>query len=610
MSATTPRPDESLPYSPLILIFSTRERIRNILSLGLMQCHFRITQSSNSDIASLKASQFIPDLIVADITQNNTKDILMVNRLQHSERTKNTPLLAVVPVEIKGNIEKIIGAKSDPENPAENRRLYFIEYPFSFSALIQKIYGILQDHGKQQPQKPKMENFAASYGLAERIGEKLFDLNIPVTEKFQNIAGLLQKQWVFPYTVIKAMDIIGSETSCCEELSTCIKSDVSASAAILKLANTVHYAKRTHRITDIKEAVVRLGFQQTRNLLSCFALIDMSPESYPKSGFTRLEFWMHSLSVALIAQKLCEDVNYRRPELAFVAGLLHDLGKIPLDNNFKEVFPRLLEETTTRIDLFYATEKRMMGFSHADLGHYLTALWNFPASISSSIQNHHDPEKILASTPVVDRILQEAVFIANQLSKALYLGHSCDEVLQEIPRAMLRDFNIPKGPAEPFIPAIVQNLNHMATYLGIPLKQFTLSQPAPEQGETAILFVHGNHSECHPLVIALRQNGYCVHTIQQASASPDSRFRAIMFMPEPETPLDIVLYDDEQKKPAESAQLKIYIMDIEPEKASVKGFTDSNMIFLHQDHLDVRFVLHILDKHFGKVTAPQQTAVE
>lgn len=608
MSTVSSKSDTSHPYSPLVLIFSNRERIRDILTVGLLQCHYRITQATNSNIASLKASQFIPDLIIADITANNTKDILMLNRLRHSERTRNTPLLAVVPLAIKEKLEKILDEKSSIDTTSGDSQFYLIEYPFSFSDLLKRIEHILHKYGKPPPEKQKKPGEEEQVNLF--IGKRVFDANIQTNKKLQEIADVLHKQWVFPYTVIKALDIIGSETSCCNELAKCIKSDLSASAAILKVANTVHYAKRQRRITDIQEAVVRLGFHQTRNLLYCFSLIDLSSETYGESGFTRLEFWLHSLAVALIASKLCEDSGFRRPELAFVAGLIHDLGKVPLDNNFKNVFPKLLEETTSRIDMFFQTEKNLMNFNHADLGHFLTNLWNFPSSISLAILNHHNPDRILETTPVMDRILHEAVFIANQIAKAMNLGHSCDEIVQEIPLQMLKELSIPKGTSDRFITTIIRNLNQMTKYLNIPIKKLTLSHPAGELSEGEILFVHGNHSEFHPIVLALRHNGYSVRIAKQIPAEPDSSIRVIISMPEPGTPLDIVLYDDDQKKPDESTVLKLFIMDVEPEKAASRSFADTNMIFINQDHLDMRFVLHILDRFFGKVIVPQRTDVD
>ena len=145
-------------YTPLILIFSARERIRDILTVGLLQCHYRITQANNSNIASLKASQFVPDLIIADITANNTKDILMVNRLQHSDRTKNTPLLAVVPRALKEKLEQLLNAKADIEGTGDSTRFYLIEYPFNFTDLLKKISHILSRFGKPLPKKRSLSD--------------------------------------------------------------------------------------------------------------------------------------------------------------------------------------------------------------------------------------------------------------------------------------------------------------------------------------------------------------------------------------------------------------------------------------------------------------------
>lgn len=594
---------EKLP--PLILIFSPRSRIRDILSVGFIQCHYKITQATNSNIASLKANQFAPDLIIADITPNNTKDILMVNRLKSSARTKNIPFLAIVPSVLKERLEEIASSKA--EN-IDEPLFHLIEYPFGFSALLDKTKQILRKNGVIGPdtEKGKEDSRTAN----RRIEARLFDMNIPIDKKLQEVESLIQKHWAFPFTVIKALDIIGSETSCCKELAKCIDSDLSVSSAVLKVVNTVYYAKRNSRSTDMLEAVVRLGFKQTRNLIACFSLIDLTPEIHKVSGFTRPEFWMHSLCVAYIAQKLCEDVNVRKPQLAFYTGLLHDLGKIPLDNNFKDLFPKLLEETTSRIDLFYKVEKDMMNFTHADLGHYLLTKWNLPSTITVGVLNHHKPDVILNTSPVADRIIHEAVYISNQIAKAMNFGHSCDEILQEIPQQMLNDLNIPKGPSDRFITSIIRTLNQMSQYLNIPIKKMTLTQPAPEKSEGTILFIHGSHAEFNPIVMALRHNGYTVQVSQKMLPQTDPSIKVIISLPETGVPLDIVLYDDDQKLEEEDATLKIFIMDVEPQNSKAKDFADSNMIFINQDHLDMRLLLNILDKFYGKVISGEVQEID
>ena len=81
----------NLLEKPVILLFSTRERIGNILNVALMQCNYRILLANTSYLAMIKTNQFLPDLVIVDITPNNTKDVLLVNRLQKSPAHKKDP---------------------------------------------------------------------------------------------------------------------------------------------------------------------------------------------------------------------------------------------------------------------------------------------------------------------------------------------------------------------------------------------------------------------------------------------------------------------------------------------------------------------------------------
>ena len=118
-----------------------------------------------------------------------------------------------------------------------------IEYPFSFSDLLNKIKNIFTTNGVALPDTQKDDD-DNDENANKRIEDRMFDLNISVDEKLKEIAGLMLKQWAFPFTIIKGLNIIGSENSCCKELAACINSDLTASTAVIKAANTVHYAKR------------------------------------------------------------------------------------------------------------------------------------------------------------------------------------------------------------------------------------------------------------------------------------------------------------------------------------------------------------------------------
>ena len=454
---------------PAIVLFSVRERVRDILTVGLVQCDYRIIPADSSYLAAIKASQFLPDLIIIDITVNNTNDIHLITRLQKSLRTRSISVLVILPGTLRPLIQQI------PVNPEDQGGFCnIIEYPFNFAELLAKIRTILfsAEHDTRLP--------GLTDATDETVARQLLDPAIPAERKLGDIENILvHKQWAFPFTVIRALNIIESDASCCGELAQCINVDPGASTAILKVANAVYYAKRQKRITDIKEAVVRLGFRETRNLLACMALINLSPELYKSYGFARYEFWLHSLACGLIAEKLCADAGYRRPEIAFTAGLIHDLGKIPIDNNFSPIFTQILEQTANNMTSFFEIENKMMGFSHGTLGHYLTKMWNFPDEVSLSILNHHNAKGISISGTPNNRMLQAAVYVANIFAKILSLGHSCDEIVCEIPAFMLKELQIPHGPSDKFIATIHRNLHFLCKHLDIALKNLSLGRPNP-----------------------------------------------------------------------------------------------------------------------------------
>ncbi len=592
---------------PLILLFSQRARIRDVLTVGLVQSDYQIIQADASYLATIKAYQFIPDLIIADITADNTKDILFVPRLKRSIRTKDIAILLIMPKEIRPKIDTIL---TECRAEAFLTTLDFIEYPFSFADLQKRVSGVLAKTIRAHVPKNSSESTSLSELHLERLTEKLYDLTVSVNEKLRDISNILHKQWVFPFTVIRALDIIESEGSCCNELATCISTDQGAAAAILKVANTINYAKRGKSISEVNEAVVRLGFRETRNLLACLALIDLSPDMAKRYGFSRQEFWLHSLAVALIAEKLCEDCGYRRPELGFIAGLVHDLGKIPLDNNFNQVFSHLLEDTANMMRLFCESEEHQLGFTHSELGHHLANSWNFPSSISLAILNHHNPSRILATTTPLDRIVQEAVYVGNIIAKAMNLGHSCDEFIEEIPQAILTELKLTRGISESFLNSILKNLSLLCEFLKIPMKDVRLGHPAKPSESAEIMVIFNKKISFHPICLALANNGYRVRTADHFGPDNCGTTNIVISISEKGMPLDIMLFEDGEQKDSNPSLLKIFLLDILPGEEQTKSFDESNIIFINRRRLDARLIIHTIDRFLEKIVVPEDAVVK
>ncbi len=590
----------------VILLFSTRERIVSVLNVALMQCNYRILLANTSYLAMIKTNQFLPDMVIIDITPNNTKDVLLVSRLRKSVRTKNIPILSIMPKTLRHFLDESMRDGEPDAPPGEPSGVSVLEYPFNFADLIRRVESILVH--MQQASVTSSKGFDVN--AAETVvAPQLFNLQLPVESKLKAVESVIQRQWAFPFTVIKALDIIGSNASSCIELARCIETDLAASTALIKVANAVYYAKRESRVTEVQEAVVRLGFRETNNLLACLALINLSPESRKNYGFKRDEFWLHSLATALIAEKLCTQSGHHKPELAFIAGLIHDLGKIPLDNNFESVFPQLLEETTNKVCSFYKTEEHLMGFTHAMLGHYLTAKWNFPSVICMAILHHHNPDLIIANPTPSDRIVQESVYVANILGKALYLGHSCDEICEEIPAVILKELKLLTGPSANFFTSIFRDLLVLCKYLNLSHKNIAVGKVREEGADSDIIVVYNKRIAFHPIVTALRNNGFNVKTTIQFSTELYRQARVVIFIPEKGFPMDIMFFEDGKEKTETSSVLKIFLLNALPNKKLPQPL-ETDMLFFDRKNLDLRFVLHALDHFLGKVVTPEKENIE
>jgi len=573
----------------------------DILTVGLAQCDYQIIQASTSYLAGIKASQMLPKMVIIDLSGDNPRDILLATRIQKSVRTTGIALLFIVSSANEAFIVRSVKELRQNRLYDETGTLDIISYPFAFAEMLDKIKQtvVSADHGGQQ--------LANESDLNALVAERLFDRSVNIEKKLQDVGTVINKNWGFPFTVVKALDILESDSGCCTELSRCISTDPAVSSTILKIANTVIYARRHGRITDIRDAVVRIGFQETRNILMCLHLIDLSPEVYRNRGFGRREFWLHSLTVGLIAQKLCAATDFPRPELAFMAGLMHDLGKIPLDNNFDTVFPKLLDYTMDQFCAFYESEEHLMGITHGQLGHFLTTQWNFPSAISMAILNHHAPERILQATPFFEKLVQEAVFVANQLAKAASFGHSCDEIVEEIPMEMMRDLHLTSGPGDRFFNTVLAELRQLCTYLNLQLQERHFLSENVENQDCDVILVYNDQAIYHPMIVALRNNGFRVRHTANFIPMEHKGKQVVISIPERGLPLDIMFYGDEKSRSGPEI-LKIFVIDMEQSQSMREGISETNLLFMDRKTFDVRLLIHTIDTFFERVVLPEMPA--
>jgi len=204
--------------------------------------------------------------------------------------------------------------------------------------------------------------------------------------------AILQKMKDLPpmlLTVVKAKKILASEDSDFESLQRILETDQSMVAKVLKTANSPYYGV-SGKISTLKHAITMLGFRTLSQVITMAGTGNFLNQPLKGYGYTAQEVQDHSLAVGFGSRSLAALVNPAAEEDAFIAGLLHDAGKIMLNPYVAEcqIRPRRGDQ-----DAVSDIEKRVLGCDHTEIAAEVFSQWNFPVSVVDAIRFHHTPDQ-------------------------------------------------------------------------------------------------------------------------------------------------------------------------------------------------------------------------
>jgi putative nucleotidyltransferase with HDIG domain len=185
--------------------------------------------------------------------------------------------------------------------------------------------------------------------------------------------------------------MLGDDDTTIRKLSRVFESDQAITARILKLVNSAFYGFRS-KISNIPHALVILGFNSVRNAIVSVSIFDAFGGKQGEAVDGK-EFWKHSVAVAVISKYLAGKTRLVPPDDSFVAGLLHDIGKILIAQYFQETFQEILETVHQENLTFYEAEKKRAPFTHAQIGGHFAQKWQFPQGLVEAIEYHHSATK-------------------------------------------------------------------------------------------------------------------------------------------------------------------------------------------------------------------------
>ena len=212
-----------------------------------------------------------------------------------------------------------------------------------------------------------------------------------------------------------------------------ISKDPVITAKVIQLSNSAFFGLPV-RITDINRAVNYLGINIIKNLVLTINLFRLLDTNNPNTKFYT-QIWNHSNKVAEIVRKICVLEGYPKAikDDAFLAGLLHDIGKLILIDEFDDYFKNVLEIMESEQIPFHEAEKKLLHADHTELGAYLLGIWGLPDSIVEAVALHHNNDFAFdLANPSPALIIKTANEIANEGTIAT------DDITEDIIREVLK----------------------------------------------------------------------------------------------------------------------------------------------------------------------------
>lgn len=245
------------------------------------------------------------------------------------------------------------------------------------------------------------------------------------TAQLHAVVDRIEKLPTLPVVVAQILSLVESPETSAVDVNRVIANDQALTAKILKLVNSPFYGF-SRQISTVTQAVVILGFKTIKSLALSATVFEIFG-GRGKAQFDRQAFWEHSIGTAVAAQIIAKKMRYPLIEEAFIAGIVHDLGKVVLDQFLPREFAGILAWRDEKKCSLRAAEKAVLGVDHAAIGGWLAARWHLPAPLQQAIAYHHDVAKTDAG-----ELLPAIIHLADLLARTRGIGSGGDNIIPEL----------------------------------------------------------------------------------------------------------------------------------------------------------------------------------
>jgi putative nucleotidyltransferase with HDIG domain len=280
-------------------------------------------------------------------------------------------------------------------------------------------------------------------GFSQTPAEKNFKKPQPA-----EIETTMKQVQPIPQIALKVIRMLADPNYHFQDIAQEIRQDQVISAKIISLCCSAYYGLKLN-IDSIDRALLMLGEKKFLQLVVSASLQKFFPNNALGYSLCKGGLYKHALGTALVAECLARLLNNVSPDLAYTAGLLHDIGKVILDQYLAPAFPLFYRRIQLQGEELIKVEKEEFGITHAELGQRLGNYWSLPPTLVDVIQFHHHPDQALISPS-----LTHLIYLSDLIMTRYLVGQELERINPEILNQSLKRLGI-----EPeYLPAIIDNL--------------------------------------------------------------------------------------------------------------------------------------------------------
>lgn len=243
-------------------------------------------------------------------------------------------------------------------------------------------------------------------------------------------------------TVVQELNrIIADPMSTIKDVEEVMLQDQSLTTKVLTLANSAYYAI-PGGVNNLSRAIGFLGFDTVHQLViaaSVFSTLKIEGEV----KFDLIQFWKHSIGVAIVAENLAEKIGHKQPSDLFTCGLVHDMGKIAVAMLNNELLDEISDYAVDNKMTFLEAERALENMTHTRIGKILSEKWKLPLPVQNCVLFHHEPKTNLRSGISAEmNQYVDIVYLANCIIQAIKFGNSGYKKPPKLPKEVLSRLNI------------------------------------------------------------------------------------------------------------------------------------------------------------------------